>query len=174
MEKDVIYYPENELPNKDNIIKQWNGKYSDPYFKNIDKSITGKETDCQKYQWTIIFDTEKIFEVPKNEDKFNIHQGELGDCYFIAYLHSLRENLPGIFFSFFNNCQPNEGYFKFYFYTKKPNGEIIRTVTFVDDFIPYSKIEKYGKIFSFPKFSHYFNREINQFLVGKYLLVEKA
>ena len=174
MENDVVYYPENELPNKDDIIKQGNGKYSDPYFKNIDKSITGKETDCQKYQWTRIFGSEKIFEVAKNEDKFNIEQGELGDCYFIAYLHSLRENLPGIFFSLFKNCQPNEGYFEFYFYTKKPNGEIIRTVTFVDDFIPYSKIEKYEKIFSFPKFSRYFNREINQFLVGKYLLLEKA
>ena len=113
MEKDVIYYPENELPNKDNIIKQGKGKYSDPYFKNIDKSITGKETDCQKYQWTRIFGTEKIFEVPKKEDKFNIHQGELGDRYFIAYLHSLRENVPGIFFSLFKNCYQMKDFLNF-------------------------------------------------------------
>ena len=42
MEDKIKYFPENQLPNKEQIIKE-KGVFIDPYFKNVDSSISGKK-----------------------------------------------------------------------------------------------------------------------------------
>lgn len=182
MEDNIKYFPEGQLPNKEQIIKE-KGIYVDPYFKNENSSIYGKNDNNEnhsKFEWTRIFSEEKI-PLAKNEDDYmgffpkdkglDIKQGNLGNCFFIAYLHRLKEDYPGIFFSIFRDCKPNEGYFEVYFYKEEENGKISRRIVFVDDYIPYKEFP----FFSLPLFSHYnSDPQFNKFMVGKYLLIEKA
>ena len=181
MEDKIKYFPENQLPNKEQIIKE-KGIFIDPYFKNVDSSISGKKDDENKnqFKWTRIFSEEKI-PIAKDEDNYmgffskdkglNITQGSLGNCYFISYLHRLKEDFPGIFFSIFRDCKPAEGYFEVYFYIKENNNKISKSIVFVDDFIPYKEFPSYCK----PLFSRYnSDPQFNKFMVGKYLLIEKA
>ena len=182
MEDNIKYFPEGQLPNKEQIIKE-KGIYVDPYFKNVNSSIYGKNYNNEnhiKYEWTRIFSEEKI-PLAKNEDNYmgffsedkglDIKQGKLGNCYFIAYLHRLKEDYPGIFFSIFRDCKPNEGYFEVYFYKEEENGKLSRRIVFVDDYIPYKEFPSFCK----PLFSHYnSDPHFNKFMVGQYLLIEKA
>ena len=181
MEDKIKYFPENQPPNKEQNINE-EGKFIDPYFKSVDSSISGKKDDegKNKYKWTRIFSEEKI-PLAKNEDNYmgffsknkglNIIQGDLGNCYFISYLHRLKEDFPGIFFSIFRDCKPAEGYFEVYFYIIENNNKISKRIVFVDDFVPYEEFPSYCK----PLFSCYNSDPLlNKFMVGKYLLIEKA
>ena len=182
MEDKIKYYPEDQLPNKEQIIKE-KGIFIDPYFKAEDSSIFGKEVNNENkntHKWTRIFSEEKI-PLAKNEDNFmgffstdkglNITQGSLGNCYFISYLHRLKEDFPGIFFSIFRDCKPAEGYFEVYFYYKENNNKISKRIVFVDDFIPYKEFPSYCR----PLYCYYnSDPQFNKFMVGKYLLIEKA
>ena len=70
MEDKIKYFPENQLPNKEQIIKE-KGIFIDPYFKNVDSSISGKKDDENKnqFKWTRIFSEEKI-SIAENEDNY--------------------------------------------------------------------------------------------------------
>ena len=134
--------------------------------------------------------------------KLSLNQGRLGNCSIIAYIHCLQKENT-LFDSIISRCEPNEGYFEVNFYFEE-NGEVVRKKVYVDDYIPYKKIpydykkltERYMALNSFeirrylltlnnaykqiieksnePLFSHYKDPEFNTFMVGTYLLIEKA
>ena len=132
----------------------------------------------EKIKWTRIFSNE-VIPYKENEDgKLDLKQGVLGDCCTIAFIHSLkREMKDDVFASIFSTCKPIEGYFEVYFYFEEKDKTISKKRVFVDDFIPYKKIPQKFKelcdkqIFA-PIFSRY--KEFDNFMVGKYLLIEKA
>lgn len=136
------------------------------------------------------------------EGNLSLTQGRLGNCSVIAYIHCLqKENI--LFDSIISRCEPNEGYFEVNFFFKE-NGKAIRKKVYVDDYIPYKKIpydfENLAKAYiklnyltlgrslqalnnafqqiietsNTPLFSHYKDPEFNTYMVGAYLLIEKA
>ena len=191
---------ENQEPIFENNIK-----FTDPYFKADDDSIFGKFQETwtneqknkynefkekykikngikkdEKISWLRIYDSNNIIPFAKDEEYLDVKQGLLGDCYFIAFIHSLRQNYPEIFHSILGNCQMEKGYFEMYIYIEK-NGEITKEKIFVDDYIPYKKLPKKYESLARPLFSNYyfFSKEINEpkfrnYMVGQYLLIEKA
>ena len=120
MSTSIKYYPPEQPPNfKENLV---NGKYCDPYFKNDDNSLfmdkeskidTNFESELredfemekdEKFTWNRIFSSEffqdkklKKSQIIEKEMKLNLNQGGIGNCYFIAYLHKLKEEMPNIF-----------------------------------------------------------------------------
>lgn len=172
-----------------------NGKFIDPKFKTEEKSIFGDLNDNEiikykkeylnmnpelKISWQRIFDSQNKFIVEEKEDKLNVIQGTLANCYFISFIHNLKQNEPNIFYSIIKECDMEKGYFEVYFYFEE-NGNIVKKSIFVDDFIPYKKLPDYYKSLYKPLFSKYmkYMKEIPkekfiQYSVGKYLLIEKA
>jgi len=172
-----------------------NGKFIDPKFKTEEKSIFGdlNENEIIKYKkeylnmnpelkisWERIFDSQNKFTVEEKEDKLNVTQGILSNCYFISFIHNLKQNEPNIFYSIIKECDMKKGYFEVYFYFEE-NGNIVKKSIFVDDFIPYKKLPDYYKSLYKPLFSNYMKymeeipeEEFIQYSVGKYLLIEKA
>ena len=132
----------------------------------------------EKIKWTRIFSNEVIPYEENQDGKLDLKQGGLGDCCSISFIHCLkREMKDDIFPSIFSTCKPNEGYFEVFLYIKEKDNSIAKKRVFVDDFIPYKKIPKdlkdlCEKQFFMPIFSTY--QELNNFMVGKYLLIEKA
>jgi len=132
----------------------------------------------EKIKWTRIFSNEIIPYNENKDGKLDLLQGGLGDCCSIAFIHSLkREMKDDVFASIFSTCKPVEGYFEVLFYYEEKDKTISRKRVFVDDFIPYKKIPRdYKNLCDIPEFIPIFSRyeEFNNFMVGKYLLIEKA
>ena len=187
------YKKNDEETNIEEHIK--NGKFFDPKFRTEEKSIFGEmnEKEIKEYKtkkleigpngkitWVRIFDPDIDIPFEEKEDNLNVTQGALGNCYFIAFIHSLKENYPDIFYSIIKECDSKKGYFEVYFYFER-NGQLSKESIFVDDFIPYKKLPKYFVSLYRPLFSSYtkFTKEINElkyrkYSIGKYLLIEKA
>ena len=199
MRDDIYEFFDGKKP----IIKV-NEKFIDTDFKPNDESIFGKmdpywdKEKIKKYNeekakykeeklkvdknkeisWTRILDSKN--EIPFSKENLDIKQGFIGDCYFIAFIHGLRQNYPFIFSSIMGNCQFDKGYFEIYIYFEK-NEEILKKKIFVDDYIPYKVLPKEYESLSRPIFSsHYFySKEIKEekykiYMVTPYLLIEKA
>lgn len=116
MSNNVRYFPDNELPNKTQIIKE-HGKFIDLYFKPEDESIFGKNNISEnfkdkrekkiEFKWTRIFRTEKLFSIDENDDIYkglfsedkclNETQGCLGNFYLITYLHNIKKSFLEFF-----------------------------------------------------------------------------
>lgn len=102
----------------------------------------------------------------EDDDKANI-QGNLGNCYFIAYLYILKKYHYDVFISLIKDYEVKTGYVEIVFYIEE-NNKRERKIVDVDDFIPFIKEDnKY-----IPLFSHYKNYKLTKNRV--YLLIEKA
>ena len=172
-----------------------NGKFFDPKFKPEEKSIFGNmnEEEIKNYKteyleigsnerisWTRIFEPDVNIPFEEDENALNVAQGHLRNCYFIAFLHSLKENYPDIFYSIIKEYDTEKGYFEVYFYFDN-HGQLSKESVFVDDFIPYKKLPKYYESLYKPLFSTYkiFSKEIKEpeyikYSIGKFLLIEKV
>lgn len=201
MSKNEYRFYDNQDPNFEKTMK-----FTDPYFKADDDSVFGKFEETWTYEqkekyykfkedfkkeklgikknenisWLRIYDSNSVIPFAKDEGDLDIKQGFLGDCYFISFIHSLRQNYPEIFNSILGNCQLEKGYFEMYIYIEK-SGEITKQKIFVDDYIPYKKLPRIYESLARPLFSsyYYFSKEINEpkfinYMVGQYLLIEKA
>ncbi len=201
MSNDKYGFYKNQQPNLEDDTQ-----FIDPYFKADDDSIFGKFEETwtdeqkskynkskesykvdkfgikknEKISWLRIFDSKNIIPFAKDEENLDVKQGNLGDCYFISFIHSLRHNYPEIFHSILGNCQLDKGYFEIYIYIEK-DGEITKQKLFVDDYIPYKILPEIYESLTKPLFSSYyfFSKEINNpkfrnYMVGQYLLIEKA
>ena len=189
----IRYYPENKSPNIEQNLDE-EGKFVDIDFPNNDDSLFNKKKgvkdedfekeirkklekkDDSKFKWIRLFSSnEYIFdnklsksELIEKEKNKNIIQGSIGNCYFISYLHKLKCEKPDIFTSIIRDVKPKKGYIEVNFFIKE-NNRIEEVVVYVDDYVPYKDFSLYR-----PLFSHYKSFEDKKFVVGIYLLVEKA
>lgn len=189
-----IQYFEDKLPNIEENSKNEEGKFKDPYFPNSNESLFKRNSNVteekknkfekelregfglkenENFEWKRVFGDNDFQQLEENEDKKeNLTQGFLGNCYFIAFLFSLKERAKKIYLSIIKTVDIQKGYLEVIFYIKDKEGEIKPQIVFVDDYIPYVK---FPSCF-YPLFSKY-KREDNKFInfyVGRYLLVEKA
>ena len=189
-EKDFEFY-ENKAPNLEEGQKFFDTSFSHENEKTIfgeSKEWTEEKKEKfklehgykkdEKIKWTRIFSNEKIPYNENEDGKLDLIQGELGDCCSIAFIHCLkREMKDDVFASIFSTCKPIEGYFEVLFYFEEEDKTITRKRVFVDDFIPYKKIPRnFKNLCDIPEFIPIFSRyeEFDNFMVGKYLLIEKA
>ena len=150
--------------------KKTNEMYYGIYQKRA-KEFKSRIRKKGEIKWMRILDPEydinKEEKNEQNDDDETILQGELGDCYFIAYLYILQKNHNEVFISLIKDYQIKTGYVEIVFYIEE-NNEIERKIVVVDDFIPFIKKDD-GYI---PLFAHYRNNKLTKNRV--FLLIEKA
>ena len=189
MEKIGFY--ENKSPN----LKKGEKFFDESFSHDNEETIFGKNPkwtkeeigqfkknhgygENEKIKWTRIFSNEVIPFAENKDGELDLIQGRLGDCQTISFIHCLKRNMnDDVFSSIFSTCKPIEGYFEVFFYFEEEDKTISKKRVFVDDFIPYKAISSGFKFFCSkkvyePLFSRY--KEFNNFMVGKYLLIEKA
>ena len=194
----IIYSPDNKPPNLGS------DKFYDNDFPPNDESIFGfnRKKDSkdlkerkkwelelkqffdmkkgEKFQWERIFSS-NVLTLSKKPNEATVIQGTIGDCYFISYLHAIKERCPEIYSSLIRNTDIERGYMEFNFFNRNEKGKIEEVIVYVDDYIPcfngcpiFSRHENV-KI----KFDKYFDYDIDKKMfekiyVGSYMLLEKA
>lgn len=148
-------------------------KFCDPYFKHGKNiiNIAKKEAliDQKILRWERISniidindDNFNIIDINDDKsDEFLINQNSLGDCYFIAFLRSLKLFKPDKYYKIFGKYFAEIGYYEIYFFTE--DGQ--QVIVFVDDYILINKDSK-------PYFASL--KEEDLYTVGRNILVEKA
>ena len=128
--------------NLPNIMENLDGdnKFCDPYFKHGKSiiNIAKKEAliDQKILRWERI---SNIIDINDDKsDEFLINQNSLGDCYFIAFLRSLKLFKPDKYYKIFGKYFAEIGYYEIYFFTE--DGQ--QVIVFVDDYILINKDSK--------------------------------
>ena len=181
LESDKFY--DNDFPPNEESIFGFNCKKDSEELKNREeweielKKLFGMDKN-QKFQWERIFSSSK-FTLSKKPDKASVIQGAIGDCYFISYLHAIKERCPEIYTSLIRNIDIEKGYIEVNFFKRNEDDIIEEEIVYVDDYIPcingYPIFSYHNNVkIKFDKYFEYDKNIVEKFYVGSYMLLEKA
>ena len=129
-----------------------------------------KDLEKEKKSYQDLFDKklirwERISNLIKEEKEMDknikISQGNLGDCYLIAFLRGFLKFQQEKYYKLFGNCDIQKGYYEVIFFDN--NGDNI--IVYVDDYIIVNKLTQ-------PFFSRV--KEKDKYIIGIGLIIEKA